>query len=78
MARRDMSQKKGSLNHQIHMRMEEMKCMGESRHQAKQEYREMVGHNQTHNRTIGIHSHATYDAYKSSCKGFYKTNLKRK
>ena len=39
MARRDMSQKKGSLNHQIHMRMEEMKCMGESRHQAKQEYR---------------------------------------
>ena len=70
MARRDMSQKKGSLNHQIHMRMEEMKCMGESRHQAKQEYREMVGHNQTHNRTIGIHSHATYDAYKSSCKAF--------
>ena len=65
-----MSQKRGSLNHQIHQRMEQMKCMGESRHQAKQEYREMVGHNHTHNKTVGIHSHATYNAYKSSCKAF--------
>lgn len=59
-----------SLNNQIHMRMQEMKCMGESRHQAKQEYKEMTGSNQTHNKTIGIHSYNTYDAYKSSCKAF--------
>lgn len=70
MGKRDMNKKRGSLNHQIHERMEQMKCMGQSRHQAKQEYREMKGTNQTHNRTVGIHSHGTYNAYKSTCKGF--------
>lgn len=59
-----------SLNNQVHQRMEQMKCMGESRHQAKQEYKEMIGHNQTHNKTVGIHSYSTYEAYKSSCKAF--------
>lgn len=61
---------RGSLNYQLHQRMEQMKCLGESRHQAKAEYKQMVGHNKTHNKTVGMHSHKTYDAYKSSCKVF--------
>lgn len=61
---------RGSLNYQIHQRMEQLKCLGESRHQAKEEYKQMVGHNKTHNKTVGMHSHGTYNAYKSSCKAF--------
>lgn len=53
------------LDYQMHLRMESMKCICESRHQAKQEYKEMMGKNSS-NRTMGIHSHLTYDAYKQT------------
>ncbi len=53
------------MDYQMHCRMEEMKCIYESRHQAKKEYKEMMGKNES-NRTIGIHSHLTYDAYKQT------------
>ncbi|MFZ7121557.1 MAG: hypothetical protein ACOWWH_11495 [Eubacteriaceae bacterium] len=53
------------MDYQMHLRMEQMKCIGESRHQAKKEYKEMMGENSS-NRTMGIHSHSTYDAYKQT------------
>ena len=62
--------KRGSLNHQINARMKEMNCIGESRHQAKQEARENLGYK--HNKTVGIHSYKSFDTYKSSCKQFVK------
>ena len=49
----------------MHCRMEEMKCIDVSRHQAKKEYKEMMGKNNA-NRTMGIHSYKTYDAYKQT------------
>ena len=48
--------------------MKEMNCIGESRHQSKQEARENLGYE--HNKTVGIHSYKTFDTYKSSCKQF--------
>lgn len=60
--------KRGSLNHQINQRMQQMNCIGESRHQAKEEARENLGYK--NNKTVGIHSYKTYDTYKSSCKQF--------
>ena len=56
------------MGHQINMRMKDMNCIGESRHQAKQEARENLGYE--HNKTVGIHSYKTFDTYKSSCKQF--------
>lgn len=53
------------MDYQMHCRMEEMKCIDESRHQAKKEYKEMMGKNNA-NRTMGIHSYKTYDAYKQT------------
>ena len=49
--------------------MIQMDRLGESRHQAKQEAKEM-GYKQ--NATVGIHSSATFNTYKSSCKQFVK------
>lgn len=68
------------LDYQMHLRMEQMKCIGESRHQAKHEYKEMlhVGEH-ANNKTIGIHSYKTYDAYKQTSIEFsryMKTNHK--
>lgn len=60
--------KRGSLNRQINERMKSMDCIGQSRHQAKEEARIELGYK--NNRTVGIHSHKTFDAYKSSCKQF--------
>ncbi len=57
-----------SINKQMHDRMESMKCFGESRDIAKKEYKELTGANT--NRTIGIHSYNTYEAYKGVSKGF--------
>ena len=45
-----------------------MNCIGESRHQAKEEAKENLGYK--NNKTVGIHSYKTYDTYKSSCKQF--------
>ena len=67
---RARTNKRGSFNYQINQRMKDMEKFGESRHEAKEEYREMMGTNQTHNRTVGIHSHGTFNAYKSTCKQF--------
>ena len=50
--------KRGSLNHQIHKRMEELKCIGQSRKQAVEEAKTELGYK--HNRSIGIHSYNTY------------------
>lgn len=59
--------KKQSLNHQMHHRMEKMKCIGESKHQAKQEYRKYCEENNVKwnpTKTFGIHSYSTYENYK--------------
>ena len=53
------------MDYQMHCRMQEMLCLNESRHKAKQEYKEMTGENKS-NRTIGIHSYKTYNAYKQT------------
>lgn len=52
------------VDYQMHCKMQEMLCLNESRHKAKQEYKEMTG--ECSNRTIGIHSYKTYDAYKQT------------
>ena len=67
---RARTNKRGSFNHQINQRMKEMSCIGESRHQAIQDYRNSVGYSNTNNRTVGIHSYGTFEAYKSSLKSF--------
>lgn len=65
---RARTNKRGSLNHQINKRMQEMNCIGQSRYIAKQEAKETLGY--ANNRTVGIHSYKTYDTYKSTCKQF--------
>ena len=65
---RARTNKRGSLNHQINQRMQSMKCMGESRHIARQEAKENLGYE--NNRTVGIHSYKTYEAYQSTSKQF--------
>ena len=52
--------------------MQQMFCPNVSRHQAKQEYKEMMGTKETHNKTVSIHSHKTYDAYKQTSKEFVR------
>jgi integrase len=61
------------MDYQMHLRMEQMKNIGESRHQAKQEYKEMlhIGEH-ANNRTVGIHSYKTYTAYKQTSMAFIK------
>lgn len=63
--------KRGSLNYQINERMKEMCRMGESRHQAKKDYRQNICENR-YGKTVGMHSHGTYNTYKSSIKQFVK------
>lgn len=53
------------IDYQMHLRMEQMKRIGESRHSVKKEYKEMMGKNSS-NRTMGIHSHLSYDATKQT------------
>ncbi|WZL80747.1 site-specific integrase [Vallitaleaceae bacterium 9-2] len=60
------------MDYQLYCRMQEMFCPNESRHQAKQEYKDMMGKEETHNRTVGIHSFKTYDAYKQTSIEFSK------
>jgi len=54
------------IDYQLYCRMQEMFTPNESRHEAKKQYREMMGNKDTHNRTVGIHSYKTYDAYKQT------------
>ena len=63
------------LDYQMHSRMQEMDCIGESRHKAKAEYREILNEKNIHNRTVGIHSFKTYDAYKQRIYRIYKEKL---
>ena len=56
----------GSLNHQMFQRLESLKAIGESRHQAKLKAKDQGGKVET------IHSYKTYDAYKQSSKTFIK------
>lgn len=67
---RARTNKRGSFNHQINQRMKEMTCFGESRHQAIKDYKASVDYANTNNRTVGIHSYNTFEAYKSSLKSF--------
>jgi len=62
--------RKGSLNHQLHNRMQAMAVFGESRHIAKKEYKEIDASSQT--KTVGIHSYNTYGSYEQTCKEFAK------
>lgn len=62
-------EKRGSLNYQINQRMKEMDRIGESRYEAKQDYRENIGENKQ-GKTVGIHSYGTFETYKSSIKQF--------
>ena len=59
------------LDYQMHQRMEQMKAIGESRHVAKEEYRQMIDGN-SNNKTLGIHSFNTYSAYKQTSTEFIK------
>lgn len=65
---RARTNKRGSLNHQIHQRMQEMNCIGQSRYLAKEEAKTELGYN--NGRTVGIHSYNTYETYKNTCKQF--------
>lgn len=79
---RQISKKKGdvflgrrnkSLNRQLFERLESMSRIGESKHQAKQEYRQYCeSHGIAWNpaKATGIFSYKTYDAYKQTSKEF--------
>lgn len=60
------------MDYQLHCRMQEMFWPNESRHQAKQEYKDMMRNETTYNRTVGIHSYKTYSAYKQTSIEFSK------
>lgn len=68
---RARTNKRGSLNYQINQRMREMDRIGESRYEAKKDYKENIENNTT-GKTIGIHSYKTFETYKSSIKQFTK------
>ena len=68
---RARTNKRGSLNYQINQRMKEMDKIGESRYEAKRDYRENIEENKQ-GKTIGIHSYGTFETYKSSIKQFTK------
>lgn len=59
------------LDYELHERMEALNQIGESRHDAKKDYKVMTGDKRT-NRTVGIHSHQTYNAYKQTSIEFSK------
>ena len=52
--------------------MEELKCIGESRYQAKFEYKKMMGGSHQNNTTVGIHSYNSYKSYKQTSEQFVK------
>lgn len=68
-----MGRNNKSLNHQFFERMEKLNCINQSRHLAKQEYKQYCyEHNLSYNpsKTLGIHSFNTYEAYKQTSKEF--------
>lgn len=56
--------KRSSLGHQFWQKLEEKKCIGESRHEAKIKAKEQGG------KVEGIYSYNTYGAYKQASKTF--------
>ncbi len=66
---RARTNKRGSLNYQINQRMKEMERFGESRYEAKKDYKSNIEDNKQ-GKTVGIHSYKTFETYKSSCKQF--------
>lgn len=69
-SRKKKREKRGSLNHQIHQRMQQLEVIGESRYQAKLEYKEMFGGKHQNNNTVGVHTFKTYEGYKQVSKQF--------
>lgn len=69
-SRKNRREKRGSLNHQIHQRMLQLEQFGESRHQAKKEYKEMFGGKHQNNNTVGVHTFSTFEGYKQVSKQF--------
>lgn len=55
-----------SINHQMYKRLESKKAIGQSRHIAKKNAKDLGGKVET------IHSYKTYDAYKQASKSFCK------
>lgn len=60
------------LDYQLHMRMEGLKMIGQSRHKAKIEYKQICNENKYRNKSMGIHSYNTYSAYKQTSIEFIK------
>lgn len=52
--------------------MQKLKVIGESRYQAKLEYKKMMGGSHQNNTTVGIHSYNSYKAYKQTSEQFVK------
>lgn len=63
--------RKPSLNHQMHLRMEDLNMIGNSRHEAKKQYKEM-GISKNPTKTVGIYSYNTYETYKQTSKEFIR------
>ena len=57
--------KRPSINHQLKERMADLRCFGQSRHNAKIEAKQAGL-----SRTVGIHSKSTFKAYKSTSEAF--------
>lgn len=70
-----MGRHNSSLKFQLHQRMQQLVCFGESKHQAKAEYKKYckdnnIKYNPT--KTVGIHSINTYNSYKQTSTEFEK------
>ena len=68
---RARTNKRGSLAYQINQRMIAMERIGESRYEAKKDYKANIGDNKQ-GKTVGTHSYGTFGTYKSSIKQFTK------
>lgn len=80
-----MGRHNSSLKFQLHQRMQGLVSFGESKHQAKQEYKQYCQENNIKynpSKTVGIHSINTYNSYKQTSENFEKwiksnTNIKK-
>ena len=68
MSKKGKKKKLGSLSYQLIERLKAMDCIGQSRKDAKKEAKQELGFE--NGRTVGIHSHKSFDKCKSVCKGF--------
>lgn len=80
-----MGRHNSSLKFQLHERMQNLVCFGQSKHIAKQEYKQYCKENNIKynpTKTVGIHSINTYNSYKQTSEIFEKwlktnTDIKR-